>query len=98
SSLFLAVGQSDRVDLAFGVARRLDRRVLAALAGRVTLRAETPRVGLAHDLAGLVPERRPVDLLDRPARESGRFLDEIAQHAVADDRVTDPDRPLPPEI
>src|SRR5207249_11653510 len=81
-----------------GVARRLGRAVFAALARGVTLGAEAPGVGLAHELARLVPKRGPVDLLDRAARERGRLLDEIEQHALADDRVADPDRALPAEV
>src|SRR5262249_37913179 len=66
---FPAVGRRDRVDVTLGVARRLGRVVLAALAGGVALGAEAPGVGLAPGVLVLVPERRRVGLLDRPARK-----------------------------
>src|SRR5439155_21973645 len=82
--LLVPVRRHDRRELTLGVARRFGRAVFAALARGVTLGAEAPGVGLAHELARLVPKRGPVDLLDRAARERGRLLDEIEQHALAD--------------
>src|SRR5262249_54892793 len=98
TDLLGVVGVGDLVDLSGRVARWLGRAVLGPLARRVALRAETPRVGHAHDLVALVREGRPVDLLDRSLREARRLLDQIEQHAVADDPVAALDRTGPAEI
>src|SRR5688572_9194187 len=72
ADLLCLVSPADTLDRLRAVAVRLQRRILLALARGIALRAEAPRVRLAHHAPRVVHERRAVCLLDGPLGEARR--------------------------